>query len=94
LHPFKDSIKEITLISIGLKDMSWGKFVRYIQKHFSLDYIRFHRIEEVFGSGIIVDEVELFGEDIKKGLDNLVELYHNTESIDEYLHSDSIPWLP
>ena len=65
---------------IELKDMLQGEFAKYIQKHFSLDYICFHNIEEVFGSGIIVDEVEFYGEEIKKGLDNLVERYHNIES--------------
>jgi hypothetical protein len=48
-----------------------------------MDYIRFHSIEEVFGSGIMVDEVELYREEIKKGLNNLVERYHNIESNDE-----------
>jgi hypothetical protein len=40
-----------------------------------LDYIRFYSIEERIGGIIIVDEVELYREDIKKGLDNLVERY-------------------
>jgi hypothetical protein len=96
LHPFRDSIKEITLVYIIFKDMSWGEFIKYIRKHFSLDYIQFYGIEEWVGGfteerdggRTIVEEVKLYRDEIKEGLDNMEKRYRNNEIVGLLLNEE------